>query len=165
MNLVEDEMRHDQPPQKSFILLEATTTLCKLAELALNDSFGLWIDLPGDTGVPGNWPRAIDTAADLNKALAQLVANAKSDSVYPCAVWGVRRGFEATTRRAIEAFKVLHWDHELFNAIVAMGGFRIAVWPSSFDLNIRCNDLARAVGWARQALDQPGIVAEWGSDF
>jgi hypothetical protein len=163
MNLLATELSVNERLRESFILQEATPVVYKLAELALSDSFCLRIDLPRRAGVPGEWPRVIDSVPELTKGLAQLVVHARGKLLYPFAIWGVKRGLEARTFRAIDAFKLLRWDMGLFDDIVTMGGFRVDVWPSSFDLSISCAELDRGVGWARQALDQPGIIAEWDS--
>jgi hypothetical protein len=152
---------HERPV---FILQQASHTVDALCRLALGAGFILRVDLPPDTDVPGTWPVTMRSVAGLDPVLRQLMRHARHELLYPASVWGIARDAEAATQQAIEGFQRDRMNGALFDAVLTLHGFRIALWPSSVDVTVACADLDRTVQWVRRALEETGPVAFWDQD-
>jgi len=146
------------------LLRLAPSILESVCASAIEERFSLRFDLPSDFPVAGVWPVVAKTGPTATSTVRTLVTWTHAQLLYPFSIWGLAPGYEDETERVIEAFQSLRMDSGLFDEILALSGFRIAVFRSSITLTIGCQDLGLAKRWVRKSLEGIALTVKWLSE-
>lgn len=157
----EESPQADAHMKGAFILEEASRATGVLCQLALGSGFRLRFDLPSRADVPGQWPVVVSAVSELDPVMRLLVEYARHETLYPFSIWGIEARHERATHRAIEAFQSLRMDGALFERILALQSFRIALFQWSLTITVNCADLDRTITWAQLAGGEPGPLVSW----
>jgi hypothetical protein len=163
MDLV-PEVDHERNAAAAPFLRLAPSILESVCASAIKEKFSLRFDLPPDFPVPGAWPAVARTGPSATSTVRTLLAWTHEEMLYPFSIWGLAPGYEDETERVIEAFQTLRMDSGLFDEVLALSGFRIAVFRSSITLTIGCQDLGLAKRWVRKSLEGIALTVKWLSE-
>ncbi len=147
-----------------FLLEEAPELARRLCEEMLTSGFVVRVDIPPDAHVSESFPAIARNQDELNAVLGRLSRHANAKLLYPVAFWALPSRGERDLTRAVDAFYSLGRDNSLFNDALAGGAMRLAAFPSSLTLSLRCSDLALGQDWVYRALESSPLEARWQTD-
>jgi hypothetical protein len=144
-----------------FLLEEAPEVAQRLCEEMLASGFVIRVDLPPDAGISDPFPTIARDHDDLSVVMGLLRRHASDKLLYPIAFWMFSTERERDLNRIIDAFYSLGRDSSLFDDAIAGGAMRLAAFPSSLTLSLRCSDLGPGQEWVRRAMESAPLEARW----
>jgi hypothetical protein len=150
-----------QPGRQESILKYAPTALQRLCRTLIAAKYHLRVDFTHFARFASRSPMAVRTTAEVDELVQLLITQCVYPSLYPVSIWVVRPDCAKETARAIDAFLARRMDGALFDAVLSLGGMRIALDMSSITVSCVCADLPAATEWVHQATDGLSVKAEW----
>jgi hypothetical protein len=166
-DLVDERIHADwdlDTPSDARILDHAPELLHWLVAGMLGGDRRVRIDLPHDANLPGSWPRSCADPAAVRSAVGSLLRFRDRALLYPIAIWSLPAARQREVEAAIREFRENRMDISYFDRILAAGGDRIAVFPTSITHTMSCDRFDAALARARATAAALDLSVTWLDD-